>query len=214
VAVICPSILAADSDQYHHQMERIGRFAERIQIDLTDGQFAEPKTISPEEAWWPVGVKADFHLMYKQPGAAAEIILHHEPHMIIVHSEADGNFLDYAGLWRSLGVKAGIALLPQTDAVVLLPALDHLDHVLIFSGKLGQYGGSADLELLKKVDYLKRQKPELEVGWDGGVNNQNISELVLGGVDVLDVGGFIQEADDPTDAYRSLERIAAETGTT
>lgn len=214
MAVICPSILAADPDQYHRQMEKIGRFAERIQIDLTDGEFAETKTVKPEDAWWPAGVKADFHLMYKRPDKAAEIILEHKPNMIIVHSEAEGNFLDFAGLWRSLGVKAGIALLPQTGADTILPALDHIDHVLIFSGNLGEYGGQADLDLLDKVRVIKNHKPEIEIGWDGGVNAQNISQLAFGGVDVFDVGGFIQEAEDADAAYKSLERIAEETGTT
>ncbi len=212
--VICPSILAADPDQYHDQMGKVGRFAERLQIDLTDGKFASSQTVKPGEAWWPAGVKADFHLMYEQPDDAVETILHHDPHLIIIHSEAEGNFLDYAGLWRSLGVKAGVALLPQSSAETLLPALDHIDHVLIFSGKLGEYGGQADLGLLDKVRFLKKHKPEVEIGWDGGVNTQNISELVLGGVDVLDVGGFIQESQDPEAAFRALERIADETGTT
>lgn len=212
--VICPSILAADPDQYHRQMERVGRFAERVQIDLTDGEFAAAKTVSPEDAWWPAGVKADFHLMYKRPEKAVETILHHEPHLIIIHSEAEGNFLDFAGLWRSLGVKAGVALLPETDAEAVLPALEHIDHVLVFSGNLGEYGGHADLGLLEKVRFLKRHKPELEIGWDGGVSVQNISELASGGVDVFDVGGFIQDAEKPEDAYYSLERIAEETGTT
>lgn len=212
--VICPSILAADPDQYHSQMEKIGRFANRIQIDLTDGEFAKTKTVKPEDAWWPAGVKADFHLMYNQPAEAVEIILEHKPNLIIVHSEAEGNFLDFAGLWRSLGVKAGIALLPETGADILLPALEHVDHVLIFSGNLGEYGGNADLGLLDKVRFLKNHKPEIEIGWDGGVNSQNISQLASGGVDVFDVGGFIQDAENAESAYKSLERIAEETGTT
>jgi len=37
---------------------------------------------------------------------------------------------------------------------------------------------------------------------------------VFGGVDVLDVGGYIQDAADPQKAYERLARIAEETGTT
>jgi len=86
--------------------------------------------------------------------------------------------------------------------------------VLIFSGNLGEYGGHANFDLLNKVDFLRQHKPELEIGWDGGVNLQNISQLAAGGVDVFNVGGFLQTAPDPEHEYLALERIAEETGTT
>lgn len=214
MTVICPSILADTKEQYHGQMEKVAGFAERIQIDLTDGEFAPHKTISPEEAWWPVGVKADFHLMYKSPDKAIEVILQHEPHMIIIHAEADGHFLAFAEKFHRLGIKTGLALLPHTSAESIIPALSHLEHVLVFSGNLGEYGGHANLDLLSKVQTLKHQKPELEVGWDGGVNSRNISQLAFGGVDVFNVGGFLQDSPNPEHEYHVLRRIAEETGTT
>jgi pentose-5-phosphate-3-epimerase len=67
---------------------------------------------------------------------------------------------------------------------------------------------------MKKVEYLKSHKPEIEIGWDGGINDQNISQLALVGVDVFNVGSFIQKAVNPQNAYESLARIADETGET
>jgi len=212
--IICPSILAADEQQYREQIEKVGQFAERMQIDLTDGIFAKNKTISPDAAWWPVGVKADFHLMYSNPRPAAEVILEHRPNMIIVHSEADGNFASFVSLCRQAGVKVGVALLARTPIDTILPALNSIDHVLIFSGELGSFGGRANLELLNKVKLLRQHRADLEIGWDGGVNSQNISQLAFGGVDVFNVGGFLQNSDDPEKAYKTLSRIAEETGTT
>ena len=87
-----------------------------------------------------------------------------------------------------------------------------IDHVLIFSGNLGSYGGHANLDLLHTVRYLKNHKPGLEIGWDGGINSQNVAQLVFGGVDVLNVGAFIQNAENPEKAYLALDRIASETG--
>lgn len=214
MSVICPAILAADEAGYHAAMEKIAHFAERIQIDLTDGQFAKNPTVKPEQAWWPVGIAADFHLMYKNPGAAVDVILEHKPHMIIVHAEADGNFSALARRCRTLGVKTGVALLPRTSVEAITTALNDIDHVLIFSGELGSYGGHANLDLLRRVATLKHYKPSLEIGWDGGVNDQNISRLAAGGVDVFNVGGFLQKAEDAEHAYKILDRIAQETGTT
>jgi ribulose-phosphate 3-epimerase len=212
--VICPSILASDHSQYREQIEKVAGFAERIQIDLTDGQFAKNQTVGPDEAWWPVGVLADFHLMYRQPDAAIEVILEHKPNLIIVHAEAEGNFLAIVERLRPLDVKVGLALLPQTSVESIFQALDRLDHLLIFSGNLGEYGGHANLDLINKVRTLKHHKPSLEVGWDGGVTSRNISQLAMGGVDVFDVGGFLQDSPDPERDYHALKRIAEESGTT
>jgi ribulose-phosphate 3-epimerase len=75
--------------------------------------------------------------------------------------------------------------------------------VLIFSGKLGHFGGHADLDLLDKVRQLKEIKPTLEIGWDGGVNDQNAAELAHGGIDVLNAGGYLH-GKDPAAAYAKL----------
>ena len=211
MAVICPAVLAADEQAYRTEMERIGRLATRVQIDLTDGQLAKSRTVSPEQAWWPVGVKADFHLMYDNPLPAAKVILAHAAHMIIIHAEAKGSFDELADFCHEAGVKVGVALLPATPPERILPAMDKIDHVLIFSGDLGSYGGHADLTLLHKVSELKGAQPSLEIGWDGGINDTNAKALISGGVDVLNVGGFIQNAADPGQALADLQQIARNT---
>lgn len=212
---ICPTITAGSPDIYSQQLEKVAGFAHRIQIDLTDGKFAPSKTVSATEAWWPVGVKADFHIMYKDPLPAVREILKHKPNLVIVHAESDGNFEEFSRHCHDHGVSVGVALLAPTPAKAIIDGLELIDHVLIFSGNLGYQGGSqADFRLLSKVEELKRAKPELEIGWDGGVNTQNISQLIFGGVDIVNVGGFIQSADNPEHAYQALVRIADETGTT
>jgi ribulose-phosphate 3-epimerase len=212
--IVCPAILAADNDQYREQIEKVGHFAERMQIDLTDGKFAKSQTIKPEDAWWPVGIKVDFHLMYQDPTDAINTILEHQPNMIIVHAEADGQMNHFASTCKHNGVKVGVAILQNTPAEAVIGALDVIDHLLIFSGNLGSYGGHANLDLLSKVKVLKQHKPNLEIGWDGGINQANISQLAFGGVDVFNVGGYLQNSANPEHAYKTLSRIAEETGTT
>jgi ribulose-phosphate 3-epimerase len=214
MTVICPSVLATSEIQYKDQMERVAHFAHRVQIDLTDGHFAEPRTINADKVWWPAGVKADIHLMFRDPEHAARTIAAHKPHMIIVHAEAEGSFEAFAEFCHQHQIKVGIALLQKTPAEAILPALHYIDHVLIFAGHLGHYGGHADLRQIEKIQILTNQKPDIEIGWDGGINDQNISQLAFAGVDVFNVGGFIQKAESPEKAYNILDRIADETGTT
>ena len=215
MTVICPTITTSTEKGYHEQMEKVARFAHRIHIDLTDGIFAAPKTVSAEKAWWPVGIKADFHLMCKDPEKAARAVAAHKPHTIIVHAESEGSFQAFADFCHHHHIKAGVALLQQTPAEAILPMLHSIDHVLIFSGNLGHQGGShVDLRLIDKIKLLRDHKKTLEIGWDGGISDQNISHLAFAGVDVFNVGGFLQKAENPEKSYRGLERIAEETGET
>lgn len=212
--VICPTVLAASGGEFRAQMEKISHLSHRVQIDLTDGNFAPAATIEPAKVWWPAGFKADIHLMYQEPMPAVRELLPHKPHLIIIHAESKGNFAEFVDACRKSEVKVGVALLPETEASHVVTSLTLIDHVLIFSGDLGNFGGHADLRLLEKAAQLKARKGDLEIGWDGGVNMMNVSQLVFGGVDVLNVGGAIQNAADPAKAYHDLVTIAEETGTT
>lgn len=205
---ICPAILAATPEDYEKQIERVSSDAVRLHIDLTDGVFAKAPTIAIDEVWWPGGMRADLHVMYQHPFDHAELLFDLRPQMIIVHAEADGDFIAFAERAHMRGIETGIAIQPDTDPELLRSAIDYIDHVLIFSGNLGHFGGSADLRLLDKVQKLKDLKPQLEIGWDGGVDDKNIKALIDGGVQVVNSGGYIQKADDPHVAFRTLASIA------
>jgi len=205
-STISPAILAGTPEEYSHQMARISQFATRIHIDLADGKFASTKTVAIDQVWWPGGVRADLHVMYQRPFEHWKTFLSLAPQMVIVHAESDGNFVPFAELMHRHGIEVGVALKSETPVELIRPAMEWIDSVLIFSGNLGRFGGQADLQLLHKVELLRRIKPQLEIGWDGGINNTNAQALARGGIDVLNVGGFIQHASDPRMAYTNLVR--------
>ncbi len=212
-AIICPTVLAQSSEEYQQQMERIAQFAQRVHIDLADGHFARTLTVPIKEAWWPAGMQADLHVMYKQPFRHTKDLIELRPELVIVHAEAEGDFFAFADKLHSEGIAVGVALNPQTLPHAIEPALDDIDHVLIFSGNLGHFGGKADTHLLTKVLRLRYLKPTLEIGWDGGINEKNAATLAAGGVDVLNTGGFIQHAANPAGAYHALvEKVRSSRG--
>lgn len=203
--IICPTVLAQTPEDYRSQLARITPFARRVQLDLADGVFAPVKTVPIAQARWPKTMHADLHLMYKNPVKYLKEIVELKPHLAIVHAEAQGNFVNFAKVMHKFGIKVGVAVLPETPIAAIKPALPHIDHILIFSGDLGKFGGTADLGLLVKAQEAKELKPTIEIGWDGGVNDKNAHLLAAGGVDVLNVGGFIQKASNPMAAYAKLK---------
>jgi ribulose-phosphate 3-epimerase len=204
MAVICPTVLATDEADYAQQMQRITSFAERLQIDLADGEFAKNKTVDLDDIWWPMGLRADIHLMYQNPFDHIDKLLNLKPAMVIVHVESTIHHMHFAAELHKEGIKAGLAVLPETPISNIEQIIHSFDHLLIFSGNLGHFGGEADLGLLEKVNQAKEHHPDIEIGWDGGINDQNAKNLADGGVDVLNVGGFIQKAENPRAAYKLL----------
>ena len=204
MALICPTILAETPEDFARQMDRIAGFAERIQIDLGDGKFTSTKTINPIQVWWPKDIEADIHLMFQNPLEHVETLVSLHPHMVIIHAEAEGDLKAFAEHLHKFDIKTGIALLPETSVESVSELLSVVDHILIFSGNLGHFGGKADLNLLDKVKQCHEANKTLEIGWDGGANEETLPALVKGGIDVLNVGGAIQRSENPEKAYATL----------
>lgn len=199
---ICPTVTTDDPAVYKLQIEQTVSYAHRIHIDLSDGFFTN-KLVEIEDVWWPGGTRADLHVMYERPFDHATALVALQPQLIVVHAEAEGDFVAFAEKVHAHGIEVGVALLPETPVEAIIPALALIDHVLIFSGKLGHFGGHADFELLDKARQLKELKPTLELGWDGGVNDQNAKQLADGGIDVLNAGGYLHTK-NPEQAYATL----------
>lgn len=208
MSVICPTITAFDPHEYREQVERLLPFAKRLHIDLMDGDFAPSTSPDLAHIWLPHETVNDVHLMYRHPMNYLDQLIKLKPHMVVIHNEAEVHHMDFAAKLHQHDIKAGLAILAETPIDWAGQIMHSFDHVLIFSGNLGYQGGSTvDLGLLEKVKYVQEHHPEAEIGWDGGINADNAKALAEGGVDVLNVGGFIMKADDPTATYRQLEQL-------
>lgn len=205
-ASICPAVLATYPEEYQQQIARVAPFATRLHIDIADGVFAPNKTVEASDVWWPGGMRADIHVMHKRPIEIIDTLIALGPQLVIMHAEVQGDFVTIAKQLHYHGIEAGVALLPQTPAELLASSMEMIDHVLIFSGDLGHYGGQTDLGLLEKAKKLRSMSHRVEIGWDGGVTDQNIKAIVDGGIEVVTSGGFIQKAPDPKEAYDRLKR--------
>lgn len=208
MAQIAPTITAENAHVYREQVERVEGFARRIHIDLMDGVFAPNKSVAPEAVWWSEGMSADIHVMFQEPANAIELLLKLNPELIIIPAESEFDFAQLQKFRAESKTRFGVALLPETSVVSVQDVLQQVDHLLIFSGNLGYQGGSvADLNLLEKVQQAKMINPKLEIGWDGGVNAQNVRQLADAGVDIINSGGYIHHAPDPALAYQALTAL-------
>ncbi|HEY5695398.1 MAG TPA: hypothetical protein VIQ80_01035 [Candidatus Saccharimonadales bacterium] len=204
MSTIAPTLLAETPDDYKAMVERIHPFAKRVHVDICDGEFAPTFTIGAAQVWWPQEWMVDIHAMVARPSEHLETLISLKPHLIIFHAETQEDIVPVLQHVKQFGIKAGIAMLRSTVPSTVAPAIQAADHVMIFSGELGKYGGTASLMQLEKVRLIKAIRQDIEIGWDGGANVENAYSLSQGGVDVLNVGGAIAKADDPQAAYNAL----------
>ncbi len=205
---ICPTVTAFDVHTYREQLELVSGFADRIHIDLMDGDFAPTTTPNPDQLWVPEGVEVDIHVMYRNPETILERLISFKPSLIIVHAESNADIPLLASTLRSHNIKTGVALLPETTAEDVRYILPHTQHALIFGGHLGYHGGQADVSQLSKVEQLQKIHRQLEFGWDGGANLENLDALLAAGINVVNVGGGIHKADNPKAAYATMKAKA------
>lgn len=204
MAIIAPAVLCETEDDYKLTIERLHPFAKRVHIDLTDGEFAPTFTVGVNQIWWPAEWEVDIHAMVARPSQYVAALIQLKPSTVIFHAEASEDITPTLQQLKAAGIKAGVALLKTTVPSTVKGYIEAADHVLVFSGDLGRYGGTASLMQLEKVRLIRNIHPEVEIGWDGGANLENAFSLAQGGVDVINCGGAINKAAEPATAYKLL----------
>jgi ribulose-phosphate 3-epimerase len=206
MAVVAPTITTETLDDFKASVDRLTPFAKRVHIDISDGEFAPTFLLGEAQLYWPKEWIVDIHAMVVRPSEHLAQLIALKPSLIIFHAEIEEDRAALIYQIKAAGIKAGIALLKTTVPSTIADVIKLADHVLVFSGDLGKNGGTASLMQLEKVRLIKAINPAAEIGWDGGVNNENAYTLAQGNVNVLNVGGSIQKAEDPAEAFASLTK--------
>lgn len=207
MSIVVPALLGQTKEELDTLWLRVQPFANRVHIDMMDGQFAPGSSATPSDLSWSEGWEVDIHLMYQQPmeQLPAIVAMNPKPSLVVFHAEAEGDLLAFAKGLQDAGIKAGVALMRSTVPEDKKDLIAAVNHVLIFSGDLGKYGGKANMLQLEKVQLIRKLNDEVEVGWDGGANVDNSYTLALGGIDVINVGSALASADDPAEVYRKFD---------
>ena len=202
--VIVPSILTDNKQDFRAQVEKINSFTRRVQIDVSDGEFAPANTLDITNIWWPKNWETDLHLMAVRPSEHLDTILKLHPSLCILHAEAAENLLPIFAQLKEAGIKTGVAFMRSTYPPNYKQYVDAADHVLIFAGELGSQGGKADLMQMEKIPLIRNMKPEIEISWDGGVNMANIRALAHADLDVIATGSAISTAENPAEVFNTF----------
>lgn len=208
MAAVAPTILATDPADYAKRIDNVKPFATRLHIDVADGVFEDQKTVGLSQIYDIDGVPFDLHLMMAHPEGQFEAICDLHPQLVIVHYEAAFDREAFFKQLREVDIKIGLAVKAETTIEQVKDVLPDIHHLVVFTGKLGHNGGEFRADCLKKIGQARAVNPALEIAVDGGLNQQTARLAIEAGADLLDVGSFIQDADDPEIAYIAIQAIA------
>lgn len=212
MAVIVPTITTDNQDIFDNNLKNFSQFSKRIHIDTSDGTFAATTMVGLDKMDFPDDLQIDLHLMTAKPSQYLQRVIELKPSLCIVHVEVDDDLMGMAQSLHGAGIKFGLALLKGTFPLRAQQLISEADHMMIFSGSLGEQGGQADLLQCEKVPLIRGLKENIEISWDGGANLSNVRAITHAGVDVINVGGAITNAPDPAAMYKALSEESERKG--
>jgi ribulose-phosphate 3-epimerase len=208
MASVAPTINATSPEDYARRINNVKGFATRLHIDVGDGVFTDVKTVGLSQVYDIDGVPFDLHLMMTHPESQLENIISLQPQLVIVHFEAQFDREAFFKELRSMEIKVGLAINTETTIEQVRDILPTINHLVVFTGRLGHNGGEFRGDCLEKIAQARAINPDLEIAVDGGLNQETGRLAVEAGANLLDVGSFIHDAPDPEIAYIAVQAIA------
>lgn len=216
--ILSPSILSADFGRLGEEIKAVtDAGAKYIHIDVMDGIFV------PSISYGMPLIKSirkitdavfDVHLMITEPGRYIKEFVEVGADMITIHSEACKDVNETIRMIRDAGIKASIAINPETPVEKIIPYLDMVDMVLIMSVHPGFPCQKFIPDVLDKVriirHYCNDNQINTDIQMDGGINLDNVKDVLAAGVNVVVAGSSIYNGNPYKNTTEFLKILAAE----
>lgn len=198
---IIPAILTSDPKELEEKVKLSEGLAERVQIDIVDGIFADNKTIGISEiSSLQTSLKLDAQLMVKEPIDWVEGLANAGIARVIGHIEMMANQEEFISQVQERGKVAGLAIDLLTSVSEISPiAMENVGVILIMSVKAG-FGGQdfeeIALEKIREIKKIRENKGwEFQICADGGINQENIKKIQDAGADEVIIGHSLYDGD-------------------
>ncbi len=184
-----------------------------IHFDVMDGRFVEQITYGS-----PVlrcvrratELPLDIHLMVEDPTHQIDLFADAGADIITIHAESACDVPMCLEKIHERGLKAAVAIKPQTPAERALDFIAQCDMILVMTVEPGYGGQSFMNEMMTKVETIRRYADEngfskLDIQVDGGINADTAKTARTAGANVLVAGTSLFKAKDMRELNAALK---------
>ena len=214
--LIAPSILSADFSDLKTDIQMVNESeADWFHVDIMDGVFV-PNISFGMPVLKSINQYAtktlDVHLMIVNPEKYIEKFAELGSDILTIHYEVSKDTLaESLKAIKNNGMKAGLAINPDTDISVLEKYIKEIDLVCVmgvFPGFSGQAFIEATYNRCKAVkELINKHKSGTLIEVDGGVTLDNTKKLIECGADVLVSGSHVFKAENPKEIISKLKHV-------
>ncbi len=213
---IAPSILSADFSRVGEEIKEITTAgADVMHLDVMDGSFVKNITFGPKfikDCRKYSNAIFDAHLMIVNPWNYIDRFADAGADIITVHYEACGNRLkDTLKAIKSLGVKCGAVINPDTPVDAIKDVIEECDMLLLMSVFPGFGGQKFIPEVVPKLSQayklIKSTGKNIDLEIDGGINKENVRLVKDAGANVIVAGSTIFNETDRVKIIKDLREI-------
>lgn len=211
--ILAPSILSADFNVLGEQIQTVAKAgAQYIHVDVMDGIFV------PSISYGMPVIKSvrkstdavfDVHLMITEPVRYIRDFVDSGADIITVHVEACKDINETIRDIKACGVRAAVAINPETPVDKIMPYLDDIDMALVMSVHPGFGGQKFIPDVLDKVriirSYYRDNNMDKDIEIDGGINFDNLPEALEAGANVIVAGSSVYRGDAAANTKKFLE---------
>jgi len=212
--LIHPSILSADFVNLEAELKTISA-ADAIHVDVMDNHFVPNLTFGPQMVSRLQDVSAldlDVHLMIDRVDQYGPEYAKLGVSSITFHIEASENPVQLARQLRNIGARAAVAIKPDTEVEKISELFQEVDMILVMTVEPGFGGQKLIPNTIEKVRKLRQdlsaRNLDIAIQVDGGVTEENISELAKAGADTFVAGSSVFKAPDRNKQIELLRALA------
>lgn len=220
---VVPAIIPQTKEQLEEEINKVAKFANLIQVDISDGIFTGTKSwpyngrdtdffdsLTKETVGWPMWEKLDIevNLMVKSPENVLSDWIRTGVSAVVAHIEATDNFQKVIDICREHTVAVGVAIKPSTDIARLEPVVSQVDFIQVMGNDLlGKHGVELDPKSVEQIKKLHTLYPERIIAIDIGVSEDTAQTLVSAGANKLISGSAILDSENPEEVFKYFESL-------
>jgi len=212
---LAPSILDVDFSCLERELRKIeSGGVDLLHLDIMDGNFVPNISFGPkivESIKRITSLPLEVHLMIEKPENHIKSFINAGGDIIIVHYETSKHLDRLIQTINDADVKSGIALNPATPLGVIEYLISKIDFLLLMTVNPGFGGQKFIPEMMDKIKKARKiidnQKKPISLEVDGGINLDNISEVMKAGVEIIVIGQLISKSANPEMTIKKLKNI-------